>query len=94
VLYGCVLLLSAVAYYILQRLILRTHGCESKIAAEFGGDIKGKGSPVLYAIGIAASFFMPRVAALIYVAVALLWLVPDRRIEKALHIEKDRKLAA
>jgi uncharacterized membrane protein len=94
VLYGCVLLLSAVAYYILQRLILRAHGCESKIAAAFGGDIKGKGSPVLYAIGIGASFLMPRVAALIYVAVAVLWLVPDRRIEKALHMEKERKPAA
>ena len=84
VLYGCVLFLAAIAYYILQWLILSARGCDVKLAEAFGRDIKGKISPVLYAVGILASFFLPGVAAIIYVAVALMWLVPDRRIEKIL----------
>ena len=85
VLYGSVLLFAAVAYYILQRLILKAYGSDSELAASFGCDIKGKISPVLYAAGIGASFVAPHVAATIYVSVALMWLVPDRRIE--LHLD-------
>jgi uncharacterized membrane protein len=81
-LYGAVLLLAAIAYYILQSLIIAEHGRDSKLAAALGRDFKGKLSPVLYAIAIAASFFRAWLAGGIYVLVALLWLIPDRRIER------------
>jgi len=80
--YGGVLLLAAVAYYILQNLIVAEQGRGSKLAESIGGDFKGKLSPVLYAVGIGASFFRPWIAGCIYVAVALMWLIPDRRIER------------
>ncbi|MBI3416386.1 MAG: DUF1211 domain-containing protein [Verrucomicrobia bacterium] len=80
-LYGAVLLLAAIAYYILQWRIIAGLGRDSKLAASLGKDWKGKLSPVLYAIGIAFSFVLPWVAGCIYVFVALVWLVPDRRIE-------------
>ena len=84
-LYGAVLLLAAIAYYILQTTIIRAQGgCESQLAVAIGKDWKGKLSPILYAIAIAASFVRPWIAAAIYVFVALLWLIPDRRIERAL----------
>jgi uncharacterized membrane protein len=82
-LYGAVLLLAAVAYYILQtHIIAEQGGRHSKLAVAIGKDWKGKLSPVLYAIAIAASFFRPWLAGCIYVFVALTWLVPDRRIER------------
>ncbi len=84
VLYGVVLFLAAVSYYILQTLILAHHGPASELATAMGKDWKGRLSPVLYLMGIAASFVMPLVGGGIYVLVALIWLVPDRRIEKAL----------
>jgi uncharacterized membrane protein len=82
-LYGTVMLLAAIAYYILQSLIIADHGCDSKLAASMGRDLKGKISPILYATAIVASFFRPWVSGSIYVIVALLWLVPDRRIARA-----------
>jgi len=81
-LYGAVMLLAAVAYYILQSVILRTEGCDSRLAAALGRDFKGKISPVLYAIAIATAFYRPWIAGAIYVLVALMWLIPDRRIER------------
>jgi uncharacterized membrane protein len=82
-LYGAVLLLAAIAYYILQSLIIAEQGgCDSKLAAAIGKDWKGKLSPVLYSIGIAVSFLRPWVASCIYATVALMWLIPDRRIER------------
>jgi uncharacterized membrane protein len=83
-LYGAVLLLAAIAYYILQWLIIAEAGHDSKLADSFGRDWKGKLSPLLYAIGIGLSFFRPWAAGCIYVLVALMWLVPDRRLESAL----------
>lgn len=83
-LYGAVLLLAAIAYFILQSLILAEHGRDSKLATALGRDFKGKISPLLYAAGIAASFFRPWIAGGIYILVALMWLVPDRRIERVL----------
>lgn len=84
-LYGAVLLLAAIAYYILQTTITNVQGgCQSQLAVALGKDWKGKLSPVFYATAIAASFFRPWIAGCIYVFVALLWLVPDRRIERAL----------
>ena len=81
-LYGVVMLLAAIAYYILQWVILAEHGRDSKLAASIGRDFKGKLSPVLYAIAIAASFFQPWLAGAIYAVVALMWLIPDRRIAR------------
>jgi uncharacterized membrane protein len=84
-LYGAVLLLAAIAYYILQSLIVAEHGGrESKLAAVIGKDWKGKLSPVFYALAIIVSFFAPWAAGTIYVVVALLWLIPDRRLERLL----------
>ena len=82
-LYGAVLLLAAIAYYILQTLIIAEQGGrESKLSKAIGKDWKGKLSPVLYAAAIGLSFIRPRLAGCIYVFVALMWLVPDKRIER------------
>ena len=83
-LYGIVLLMAAIAYFILQFVIVAEHGKTSVLATALGKDIKGKISPLLYIAGIVSSFFCQWCAAAIYALVALLWLVPDRRIEKAL----------
>ena len=82
--YGTVLLFAAIAYYILQSVIVAGHGCDSKLAAAIGRDFKGKLSPVLYALAVAAAFFRPWISCALYVFVALMWLVPDRRIERLL----------
>jgi len=83
-LYGGVLLMAAIAYYILQNLIIKMQGRTSKLAQAIGADLKGKISPVLYALGIASSFYRPWIAGCIYSLVALMWLVPDRRLQKVL----------
>ncbi len=83
--YGAVLFASGVAYYILSRVLLRTHGPDSVLAKAFGSDVKGVGSVLLYLVGIAVAGFQPAVAFGLYVVVALIWLVPDRRIESLLH---------
>jgi len=80
--YGCVLLLSAIAYYILVRTLITHHGAQSTIATAIGSDIKGKISPLLYCVAIAMAFYWPEFSCMIYVIVAAIWLVPDRRIEK------------
>ncbi len=82
--YGIVLLLSGIAYYILARALVTRHGGESPIARAIGEDVKGKLSIVLYALAIAVAFPMPLLACLIYLGVAVMWLVPDRRIERIL----------
>ena len=87
-LYGVVLLMAAVAYWILQQTIIARHGRESLLAQAVGSDVKGKISPVIYVIAIIVAFFMPWVAGALYVLVAALWLVPDRRIERALAARK------
>ena len=83
-LYGVVLLMAAVAYWLLQRSIIRLQGEDSPLARAVGGDWKGKLSPVIYAAGIVASFGAAWFSQLLYALAALLWLVPDRRIERAL----------
>ncbi|HEX5398103.1 MAG TPA: TMEM175 family protein [Verrucomicrobiae bacterium] len=80
--YGAVLLLAAIAYYILQTIVLSGHGRHSKLAKSMGRDIKGKISPLLYATAIGFAFYRPWISCCIYAFVALLWLVPDRRIER------------
>ena len=87
--YGTVLLLAAIAYYLLQSVVVAGHGCDSKLAAAIGRDFKGKLSPVLYALGVAAAFFRPWMSCTLYVFVALMWLIPDRRIERLLAEHKD-----
>jgi len=80
--YGFVLLLSAVAYWILQRSILNNEGSESVLGRALGSDWKGKLSPVLYLIAIPLAFVSQWIAGALYITVAVMWLVPDRRIER------------
>jgi uncharacterized membrane protein len=86
-LYGGVLLAAAIAYWILQQTLIAVQGPGSRLKAAIGSDWKGKLSPVLYALGIVSAFWWPRVALALYVVVAILWLVPDRRIERSLHAD-------
>lgn len=83
-LYGVVLLLAAIAYYILQLAILKTEGAEARLAKALGGDFKGKISPLIYLLAIPLAFVSPWIANALYLAGALMWLVPDRRIERML----------
>jgi uncharacterized membrane protein len=82
-LYGVVLLMAAVSYWLLQQTIIAVEGDTSLLKTLIGFDWKGKASPIFYLAAIAIAFVAPRVAQAIYVAVALAWLVPDRRIERA-----------
>ena len=83
-LYGFVLLMAAIAYWILQQLIIASQGAGSLLKKAIGGDWKGKLSPVLYLIAIPVAFWSQQVSQGIYVLVALFWLIPDRRIETVL----------
>jgi uncharacterized membrane protein len=83
-LYGVVLLASAIAYFILTRALLALHGEHSLLAVALGHDIKGKLSPAIYLVAIPLSFISPWTAFMLYVLVAVMWLVPDRRIEETL----------
>jgi uncharacterized membrane protein len=82
-LYGAVLLLAAIAYVILQTLIVAEAGPDSHLARALGADWKGKLSAILYAIAIGLSFVSPIFAGCIYLGVALMWLIPDRRLARA-----------
>ena len=91
-LYGTVLLLAAIAYYILQTLIVaEAGGPQSSLGAVIGKDWKGKLSPLLYLLGIVVSFFAPTIASGIYVFVALMWLIPDRRLEQVIRAFEERQ---
>ena len=82
--YGVALLMPAIAYNLLQRAILRRQEKGSTLAKALGKDVKGKLSPVLYLMAIGLSFVNPLIAGMIYVFVAVMWLVPDKRIERVL----------
>jgi uncharacterized membrane protein len=82
VVYGIVLLAAGVAYFALQTAIIRKQGSDSTLAAALGRDMKGKASPVIYAAGIALAFVNRWVGLALYVVVALMWLIPDRRVER------------
>ncbi len=82
--YGVVLLMAGVAYWILQRAIVATDGADSALRRAIGTDWKGRSSLGLLATAVVAGFFVPAVSLAIYVGIALLWFVPDRRIERAL----------
>ncbi len=81
-LYGVILLMAGIAYYILQTLILINHGKDSRLAKAIGSDFKGKASPILYVIAIASTLYSQWIAGGLYILVALMWLIPDKRIEK------------
>ena len=83
-LYGLVLLLAALAYYILQRTIVARMGPDSVLQRALGSDLKGKISPWLYVVAIPLAFLHPGISGALYALVALIWLVPDRRIERVL----------
>ena len=87
--YGFVLLMAAVAWYILQRAIMAQQGSNSLLAAAVGRDWKGKLSPVCYLAAIPLAYVDRRIAIGLYVFVALLWLIPDRRIERALKLNDE-----
>jgi uncharacterized membrane protein len=82
--YGGVLLMAAIAYYLLQQTIIASQGKDSLLRQVVGSDWKGKLSPVVYLVAIPAAFWSHWLSSALYVFVALLWLVPDRRIEHAL----------
>jgi uncharacterized membrane protein len=82
--YGVVMLCAAIAYYILVRAIIAKQGPHSRLQAAVGKDVKGTVSPILYIVAIAATVVHPGIAQALYVTVALIWLVPDRRIERRL----------
>ena len=79
--YGGVLFAASIAYYVLQRLIIAEQGPHSKLKTAVGGDVKGKLSPVIYVAAIALAFVNQWVSDALYVLVALMWLIPDKRIE-------------
>jgi uncharacterized membrane protein len=83
-LYGFVLLMAGVAYYVLQRVIISVQGGDSLLDAAVGRDAKGKLSPLLCLAAIPLAFVSPWIANAVYAFVAMLWLIPDRRIERAL----------
>jgi len=84
--YGVVLLAAALAYLGLQTAIIRQQGAGSRLAAAIGRDVKGKASALLYAAGIGLAFANRWIAVTAYVVVALLWLVPDRRVERTIAV--------
>jgi uncharacterized membrane protein len=89
VVYGIVLFASAVAYFVLTRTLLVLHPPDSRLAAALGHDWKGKLSAVAYAVAIGIAFAAPLVALAVYIAVAVVWLVPDRRIERVTFASPD-----
>ena len=88
-LYGVVMLMAAIAYYILQQLIIASQGPDSLLKKAVRGDWKGKLSPVFYTIAIFMAFVSKWVSLGLYVLVALIWLIPDRRIERALSLNGE-----
>jgi uncharacterized membrane protein len=83
--YGVSLLMPAIAYYLLQKTIVHQQGKHSVLASALGRDVKGKISPLLYAAAVALAFVNAWLSIAIYALVAVMWLIPDRRIEKVLH---------
>jgi uncharacterized membrane protein len=83
-LYGAVLLMAAMAYWLLQTAIIARQGGDSLLARAVGRDFKGKLSPILYAVAIAGAFVHVAISQALYIFVALMWLAPDRRIERTI----------
>ena len=89
VIYGVVLFGSAIAYFVLTRTLVSIHASDSRLAVAIGADWKGKLSAIAYLVGIAAAFVQPWISIAIYVGVAVVWLIPDRRIERATANSRD-----
>lgn len=89
--YGIVLLMAAIAHFILQSQIIRSQGENSLLARAIGNDIKGKMSPILYLAAIGSNFISQWISGALYVLVALIWLIPDKRIEIIFRNESDYK---
>lgn len=89
--YGASLLAPSIAYFILSRTLLKTHGPESTLARAIGADVKGKISVLLYLLAIGLTFVDPRLSLAIYVLVALMWFAPDPRIERLLAEQRRNK---
>jgi uncharacterized membrane protein len=87
--YGVVLLMAGVAYFVLQQVIIRKQGKDSVVAKAVGRDLKGTASPVIYLVAIIAAFFSPALAGSLYALVALMWVIPDRRFERMLTAGKE-----
>ena len=87
--YGAVLLLASIAYFVLQRLIVASQGEGSLLARAIGRDFKGKASPIIYVIAIVAAFLAPWLAGALYTLVAIMWLIPDRRIERVFAAQEE-----
>ena len=87
--YGFVLLMSTIAFWILQRRIIAHNGAESDMAVLLSKDYKGKISPILYVFGIAGCYFNVWIAGVLYVAVAFMWFIPDRKIEAKIEEMED-----
>ncbi|MGO9392695.1 TMEM175 family protein [Rhodoblastus sp.] len=90
-LYGCVLLAAALAYSVLVMTLLRTHESDSLLHRAIGADFKGRISILFYLCGIVGALFSPWIGGLFYVAVAAIWLIPDRRIERRVKGEGEPK---
>ena len=88
-LYGVVLLMAAIAYFMLQSAVIRKDGAHSRLRKAIGRDIKGKISPVCYLAAIVLTYVHPWISVALYLLVALMWLVPDRRIESAVRRAED-----
>lgn len=89
--YGIVLLMAAIAYFILQTQIIRSQGKDSLLARAIGNDIKGKMSPILYSLAIVSNFVSQWISGGLYILVALIWLIPDKRIEIIIRSEQETK---
>jgi uncharacterized membrane protein len=90
--YGVVLLGSAIAYYVMTRVLLSSHAHDSLLAQALGSDFKGRISLLIYMVAIAAAFRLPWLSGLLYGTVSVIWLVPDRRMERVL--QAHRRAAA
>jgi uncharacterized membrane protein len=88
-LYGVVLLFAGIAYYVLEMAIIRSQGPDSRLKAAVGDDFKGKVSVVIYLVAIPLAFVQQWLADALYVSVALMWLIPDKRIEQRFSVEKN-----
>lgn len=82
--YGVVMLAAAIAYFLLQSVILRVHGPDSVLSKAVGKDVKGKMSPVLYGLAILFAFYNTLFSVFLYAVVAVVWLIPDKRIERTI----------
>ena len=90
--YGITLLATGVAYYILQTLLLRADSHDSLLAVAVGDDLKGRISPVLYCAGIGLTFVNRWLGIILYIVVALMWLVPDRRVERLIGASQESRM--